>query len=168
MKEKMRYILRLLIVIMLNIFVIALLGHVYSTSTESKATQVLSRTGAASADDPLNDANCRLLAELITAEAADLSYLTQVAVGAVALNRMEHPSFPDTLTGVAYQFGAFAAFGADTAIAESAFRAAKEALNGVDPTGGALYYYNTAALDEDAFSDKDIHLTIGALAFCSN
>jgi AraC-like DNA-binding protein len=68
-----------------------------------------------------------------------------VAVGAVVLNRMAHPSFPNTMSGVIYQRGAFSCLDDgqfDQPIADSAYRAARDALNGADPSGGAIYYFN--------------------------
>ena len=81
----------------------------------------------------------------ISAEARGEPYIGQVAVGAVVLNRVESSSFPDSISGVVYQPGAFTAITdgqINEAVTESARRAAQEALNGSDPTGGALYYYN--------------------------
>ena len=86
-----------------------------------------------------------LLARLISAEARGEPYSGQVAVGAVVLNRIKHPSFPNTLSGVIYQSGAFTCISDgqfNQPVAESAYRAARDALNGVDPSGGAIYYFN--------------------------
>ena len=86
-----------------------------------------------------------LLARLISAEARGEPYSGQVAVGAVVLNRIKHPSFPNTLPGVIYQSGAFTCITDgqfNQPVAESAYRAARDALNGVDPSGGAIYYFN--------------------------
>lgn len=88
-----------------------------------------------------------LLSRMISAEARGEPYEGQVAVGAVILNRVDHPSFPDTVSGVLYQPGAFSALNDgqyDQPIADSAKRAATDALNGWDPSGGAIYYYNPA------------------------
>ena len=77
-----------------------------------------------------------LLARLISAEARGEPYSGQVAVGAVVLNRIKHPSFPNTLSGVIYQSGAFTCITDgqfNQPVAESAYRAARDALNGVDP-----------------------------------
>ena len=77
-----------------------------------------------------------LLARLISAEARGEPYIGQVAVGAVVLNRIDHPSFPNSLSGVIYQRGAFSCLDDgqfDQPIADSAYRAAREALAGSDP-----------------------------------
>ena len=88
-----------------------------------------------------------LLARVISAEARGEPYNGQVAVGAVIMNRVKHPSFPDTISSVIYQKGAFDCMydgQINEPVAESAYRAAQEAMNGSDPSGGALYYYNPA------------------------
>ncbi len=88
-----------------------------------------------------------LLAKIISAESRGEPYQGQVAVGAVILNRIEHPSFPNTLAGVIYQPGAFSCLydgGVNAPVADSAYRAARDAINGNDPSGGAVYYYNPA------------------------
>ena len=88
-----------------------------------------------------------LLARVISAEARGEPYSGQVAVGAVILNRVAHPSFPNTIAGVVYQPGAFTCMvdgQFNEPVAESAVRAAREALNGSDPSGGAIYYFNPA------------------------
>ena len=83
------------------------------------------------------DGDVQLLARIISAEARGEPYQGQVAVGAVVLNRVRHPSFPDTLAGVIYQTDAFTAVSDgqfDQPVAESAYRAAQDALNGSDPS----------------------------------
>ncbi|MBO8169912.1 MAG: LysM peptidoglycan-binding domain-containing protein [Thermoanaerobacteraceae bacterium] len=88
-----------------------------------------------------------MLAHLIYAEARGESYIGQVAVGAVALNRVASPDFPNTLRGVIFQPWAFTAVHDGQYYLQpdaTAIRAAKDALNGWDPTNGALYYWNPA------------------------
>ena len=109
-----------------------------------------------------------LLARIISAEARGEEYLGQVAVGAVVLNRIEHPSFPDTLPGVIYQNGAFSCLYDGQfyePIADSAYSAARDALNGVDPSGGAIYYNPVTATNKWIRSRKII-ATIGKHVFC--
>ena len=105
-------------------------------------------TGASSSgSESGRDNDLYLMARMISAEARGEPYEGQVAVGAVILNRVRHPSFPNTVSGVIYQPGAFSALldgQYDEPIAESAYRAAQDAMNGWDPTGGAIYYYNPA------------------------
>lgn len=91
--------------------------------------------------------NFDLMARVISAEAKGEPYVGQVAVGAVILNRIDHPRFPKTVPGVVYEPDAFTAVSAGQlwqAPAATSMRAAQDALAGWDPTGGALYYYNPA------------------------
>jgi N-acetylmuramoyl-L-alanine amidase len=110
-----------------------------------------------------------LLAMVINGEARGESYEGQVAVGAVVLNRVKHSSFPNTIAGVIYQQGAFTAVDdgqINQAIQQSCFNAAKDALNGWDPTGGAIYYYNPATATNSWIRSRPIVKTIGKHVFC--
>ena len=116
------------------------------------------------------ESNVYLLARIISAEARGEPYSGQVAVGAVILNRIEHPSFPDTLSGVIYQEGAFTAIvdgQFNEPIADSAYRAARDALNGQDPSGGAIYYYNPDKTSNQWIRTRPVIKRIGAHLFCS-
>ncbi len=111
-----------------------------------------------------------LLARIISAEARGEPYMGQVAVGAVVLNRIEHPSFPDTLSGVVYQKGAFSCLYDGQfwePIEDSAYKAATDALNGLDPSGGAIYYYNPVKSTNKWIFSRPIITVIGAHRFCS-
>lgn len=117
-----------------------------------------------------NSSDLELLARTISAEARGESYLGQVAVGAVILNRVEHPSFPDSLSGVIYQKGAFSCLNDGQfyePVAESAYSAARDAINGLDPSGGAIYYYNPAKATSKWIFSRPIITTIGNHRFCS-
>ncbi len=133
--------------------------------------QTLKRLGITIGTIPqANEANVNLLARIISAEARGEPYSGQVAVGAVILNRIEHPSFPDTLSGVIYQPGAFTAVTDgqfDQPVAESAYRAARNALNGVDPSGGAIYYYNPDRAVSQWIRTRPVIKRIGSHLFCS-
>ena len=125
-------------------------------------------SGTASSSN--NSSDYHLLARIISAEARGEPYVGQVAVGAVVLNRVEHPSFPDSVSGVVYQPGAFTAITdgqINEAITESAYRAAKEALNGSDPTGGAIYYYNPSKTSNRWIRSRPVITQIGEHLFCS-
>ncbi len=114
-------------------------------------------------------ANVNLLARIISAEARGEPYTGQVAVGAVVLNRIKHPSFPDTLSGVIYQNGAFTAIvdgQFNEPITDSAYKAAKDALNGWDPTGGCIYYYNPSKTSNAYMHSKPTVMVIGSHRFC--
>ncbi len=117
-----------------------------------------------------NSADYELLARIISAEARGETYLGQVAVGAVILNRVEHPSFPDTVSGVVYQNGAFSCLYDGQfyeQITDSAYSAARDALNGLDPSGGAIYYYNPAVATNKWIFSRPVITTIGRHVFCS-
>ena len=114
-----------------------------------------------------NDYN--LLARIISAESRGEPYLGQVAVGAVVLNRVEHPSFPDTISGVIYQNGAFSCLSDGQfykAVSSSAYSAARDALNGLDPSGGAIYYYNPKTATSSWIRSRPVITTIGNHVFC--
>lgn len=116
------------------------------------------------------EANVNLLAQIISAEARGESYEGQVAVGAVVLNRVEHPSFPDTISGVIYQKGAFTAITDGQfwePIEASCYDAARDALNGWDPTGGAVYYFNPKKTNDKFMHSRPVIVQIGEHLFCS-
>ncbi len=111
-----------------------------------------------------------LLARLISAEARGESYEGQVAVGAVVMNRIAHPSFPNTLSGVVYQRGAFSCLDDgqfDQPVAQSAYSAARDAMNGYDPTGGAIYYFNPATATSKWIWSRPLLVVIGSHRFCA-
>ena len=125
---------------------------------------------SASAPAVSNDANVELLARLISAEARGEPYTGQVAVGAVVMNRTRHPSFPSTISGVIYQRGAFSCIDDGQfyqPISDSAYRAARQALAGSDPTGGAIYYYNPAKTTNKWIWSRPVLTVIGSHRFCS-
>jgi N-acetylmuramoyl-L-alanine amidase len=116
------------------------------------------------------EANIHLLARIISAESRGEPYIGQVAVGAVIMNRIQHPSFPDTLSGVIYQSGEFTAVWDGQfrqPVAETAYAAARDALAGWDPTGGAIYYYNPRKTNNTFMHSRPVITTIGAHRFCS-
>ncbi len=116
-----------------------------------------------------SESDLQLLASIISAESRGEPYAGQVAVGAVILNRIAHPSFPNTLSGVIYQPGAFSCLydgGINAAVADSAYRAAREAINGSDPSGGAIYYYNPAKTTNRWMLSRPVVAVIGAHRFC--
>ena len=113
--------------------------------------------------------NYYLLARIISAEARGEPYKGQVAVGAVIMNRIRHPSFPNTLSGVIYQPGAFTAIvdgQFNEPVAESAYRAATDALNGWDPTGGCIYYFNPSTATSKWIWSRPQVMRLGKHIFC--
>ena len=116
-----------------------------------------------------SSADYELLARIISAEARGESYLGQVAVGAVILNRIEHPSFPNSVSGVVYQKGAFSCIDDGQfykAVSDSAYGAARDAINGLDPSGGAIYYYNPKTATNKWIRSRKTITTIGNHVFC--
>lgn len=112
----------------------------------------------------------QLLARLISAEARGEPYSGQVAVGAVVLNRVEHPSFPNSISGVIYQSGAFSCLydgQFNKPVSDSAYSAARDALNGLDPSGGAIYYFNPSTATSKWIWSRPLITTIGNHRFCS-
>jgi len=116
------------------------------------------------------DGDLYLLARLISAEARGEPYEGQVAVGAVVLNRVDHASFPNSISGVIYQPGAFSCLDDgqfNEPIAESAYRAASDALNGWDPSYGAIYYFNPNTATSKWIWSRPAIVTIGKHMFCA-
>ena len=116
------------------------------------------------------DNELALLARLISAEARGEPYAGQVAVGAVVLNRVEHPSFPNTISEVIFQPGAFSCMldgQWDEPVADSAYQAARDALAGADPSGGAIYYFNPVTATNAWIWSRPEIITIGKHRFCA-
>ena len=93
-----------------------------------------------------------------------------MAVGAVVLNRVRHPSFPNSIAGVIYQPGAFSCLydgQFDQPVSESAYRAAQDCLNGWDPSGGAIYYFNPATATSAWIWSRPLITVIGKHRFCA-
>lgn len=227
MEDKTIKILRILVIIMLNVFLIGLVANlsgtgsimtlskygsrgnevrqiqtrlkelgynpgtidgIYGTNTQNavkafqrdkglsvdgiagpKTLKALGISSGSSSNAGYTQNDINLLARIISAESRGESYTGQVAVGAVVLNRVEHPSFPDTIAGVIYQPGAFTAITDgqfNEPVAESSVRAAKEALNGSDPTGGAIYYYNPDKTSNEWIRSRPVIVRIGNHLFC--
>ena len=113
--------------------------------------------------------NLNLLARVVYGEARGEPYTGQVAVAAVVLNRVKSSSFPNTVAGVVYQSGAFDCV-SDGQINltpnQSAYNAARDALNGWDPTYGCLFYYNPRTATSKWMLSRTVKLNIGNHAFC--
>lgn len=117
----------------------------------------------------VSSSDLNLLARVINGEARGESYEGQVAVGAVVLNRVRHSSFPNTITEVVYQDGAFTAVSdgqINKPVLASCKNAARDALNGNDPTGGAVFYYNPETATSSWIRTRTIIKTIGKHVFC--
>ena len=123
------------------------------------------------AEQTSQTSDIQLLARTINGEARGESYEGQVAVGAVILNRVKHSSFPNTIAGVIYEPGAFTAVAdgqINHPIAEDStvFKAARDAMNGWDPTNGCVYYFNPNTATNKWIWSKTIVKTIGKHHFC--
>lgn len=142
-------------------------GIVGEKTAEALGLQLSSSSGGSSSGG--SDSNIYLLAQCINGEARGESYKGQVAVGAVILNRVKSSKFPNTIAGVIYQQGAFDAV-SDGQInqtpSDSCLKAARDAMNGYDPTGGCLYYYNPATTTNKWMLSKPVSLRIGNHVFC--
>lgn len=110
-----------------------------------------------------------LLARLVYAESRGEPYTGQVAVAAVVLNRVKSSSFPNTISGVIYQSGAFSVVSdgqINLAPNDTAIRAAKDAMSGWDPTNGCIYYYNSRTATSAWIRSRPIMLVISNHTFC--
>lgn len=137
---------------------------IVGAKTEKALGVTLSQSGSTS----LSSTELNLLARCVYSEARGEPYTGQVAVAAVVLNRVRSSSFPNTVSGVIYQPGAFTAV-SDGQINltpnETAYKAARDALNGWDPTNGCLYYYNPATATSKWIWSLKVELTIGRHSF---
>lgn len=117
------------------------------------------------------NSDVQLMARAINGEARGEPYEGQVAVGAVILNRVKNANFPNTIAGVIYQTGAFTAVAdgqINVAIEEGStvYKAAKDAIDGWDPTGGAVYYFNPNTATNKWIWSRPLIKTIGKHRFC--
>ena len=129
----------------------AALGVTLTSSTSSFSSTIVS-------------ADQKLLAKLVYAEARGESYKGQVAVAAVVLNRVSSSSFPNTISGVIYQTGAFSCVSngsINNTPNDTAVRAALDAMNGWDPTNGCLYYYNPGKTSDSWIRTRTVVTVIG-------
>ncbi|MEG1141420.1 MAG: cell wall hydrolase [Clostridia bacterium] len=147
-----------------KIYFLILIIVLLSISIYAKSSSTSTKTASTDSD------NTALLARLINGEARGESYVGQVAVGAVVLNRVKSSSFPNTISGVIYQKGQFSCvkdgqFDKPMEKDSTVYKAAKEAMNGSDPSNGALYFYNPkTAKSKWLFSLKTVK-TIGSHVF---
>ena len=126
-------------------------------------------TSSSSGSSSNNSSNVNLLARAIYGEARGEPYTGQVAVGAVIMNRVRSSKFPNTISGVIYQSGAFDAV-SDGQINltpdSTAKKAAQDALNGWDPSYGAIYYFNPNTATNKWIWSRPMTVTIGKHRFC--
>ena len=118
-----------------------------------------------------NTSDVQLMARAINGEARGEPYEGQVAVGAVILNRVKDSRFPNSISGVIYQPGAFTAVSdgqINAAISEGStvYKAAQDAMNGWDPTSGCVYYFNPSTATNKWIWSRPMTVTIGKHRFC--
>ena len=126
-------------------------------------------TSNASGSSSVNSSSLNLLAHLVYAEARGEPYTGQVGVAAVVLNRVESSSFPNTIAGVIYQAGAFSVVNdgqINLTPNQTAYNAARDALNGWDPVYGAIYYFNPNTATSSWIWSRPHVITIGKHRFC--
>ena len=147
----MNYILRKYTVIFFAIILLIFLLYFTMNEINIKLPEIFAKEEGASSTSTTNAENgsdmVNLLARIINGEARGEPYEGQVAVGAVIMNRVRSSEFPNTIAGVIYQKGQFTAvtdgqFNKPIEENSTVYKAAREALNGSDPTGGALYFYD--------------------------
>lgn len=139
-------------------------GIVGKATAQAMGLNLNSSTSSQTSSTDLN-----LLARVVYGEARGEPYTGQVAVAAVVLNRVKSSSFPNTVAGVVYQSGAFDCV-SDGQINltpnQTAYNAARDALNGWDPTYGCLFYYNPRTATSKWMLSRPVKLNIGNHAFC--
>ena len=135
-----------------------------ATAAALGVTLTSSSSASASSSASIISADHRLLAKLVYAEARGESYKGQVAVAAVVLNRVASSEFPNTISGVIYQKNAFSCVdngSINSTPDQSSIKAALDALNGWDPTGGCLYFYNPKKTNDKWIRTRTVTTVIG-------
>ena len=138
------------------------------SATAAALGVTLGSSGSTTASTTILSADHRLLAKLVYAEARGEAYKGQVAVAAVVLNRVRSASFPNTISGVIYQTNAFTCVNngsINNTPDSSCIRAARDAMNGWDPTGGCLYYYNPKTASDSWIRTRTVKTVIGNHSF---
>ena len=134
-----------------------------------EAMGIFNSTGNSNSSNSASNSDLNLLARAVYSEARGEPYVGQVAVAAVVLNRVKNSSFPNTISGVIYQPGAFTAV-ADGQINltpnQTAYNAARDALNGWDPSYGSIYYFNPNTATSAWIWSRPHVITIGKHRFC--
>ena len=133
-----------------------------------RAMGIMTSTSSSSSSSSYNS-NLNLLSRVIYGESRGEPYTGQVAVGAVVMNRVRSSSFPNTISGVVYQSGAFDAVrdGQINLTPDSTARkAAQDAMNGWDPSYGAIYYFNPSTATNKWIWSRPMTVTIGKHRFC--
>lgn len=151
-------------ILALMLVTILIICGIYLVNSEKDGNKSYAKSSSSESD-------LQLMARAINGEARGEPYEGQVAVGAVILNRVRHSSFPNTIAGVIYEPGAFTAVAdgqINVPIAEDStvYKAAQDALNGWDPTGGAIYYFNPDTATNKWIWSRPLIKQIGKHRFC--
>ena len=155
---------KLLKIILIIMSILILIIFSFNLENDKENINVSYAAGASNSD-------IQLMARAINGEARGEPYEGQVAVGAVILNRVKSSQFPNTIAGVIYQAGAFTAV-ADGQInvpideGSTVYKAARDAMNGWDPTGGCIYYFNPDTATNKWIWSRPHVKTIGKHRFC--
>ena len=157
----MKKILKVIVLLM----IFAIMFYVLINGNYTEENSVEAASGSSQSSD------IQLMARAINGEARGEPYEGQVAVGAVILNRVKDSRFPNTIAGVIYQSGAFTAVSdgqINVPIAENStvYKAAEDAMNGWDPTGGCVYYFNPNTATNKWIWSRPYVKTIGKHRFC--
>lgn len=180
MQVKNKYVFFLLSVVFLVLLLYLSINNIniFSPINNFKIISVVSdldekkeeKQSSTSTNTPSGDDMVKLLARLINGEARGESYEGQVAVGAVIMNRVKSAKFPNTIAGVIYQKGQFSCvtdgqFNAAIEENSTVYKAAQDAMNGSDPTNGALYFYNPSKTKSKWLFSLPVVATIGEHKF---
>jgi N-acetylmuramoyl-L-alanine amidase len=153
----------------IGLFILIFAASIGMVTILSSNKKYASTSLAASSSNSSSD--IQLMARAINGEARGEPYEGQVAVGAVILNRVKSSQFPNTIAGVIYQSGAFTAVSdgqINQPIAEDStvYKAARDAMNGWDPTSGCIYYFNPNTATNKWIWSRPLVKTIGKHRFC--
>lgn len=135
---------------------------------DRKTLEALGRITAPRKKNNIQSSEMTLLTRAINGESRGEPYIGQVAVGAVIMNRTRDPRFPNTIAGVVYQPGAFTAINdgqIHSKLEATPKKAAQDAMNGWDPTGGCVYYYNPAKTTNKWIWSRPVLKVIGKHRF---
>ena len=145
-------------------------GIVGKKTAAAMGISLSSSSSSSTSTGSLSNSDLYLLSCCIYGEARGETYSGKVAVAAVILNRVKHKSFPNSIAGVIYQPGAFTCVDdgqINLGTNDECTRAAQDALNGWDPSGGAIYYYNPKTATNKWIRSRPVIVTIGKHVFCS-
>lgn len=144
-------------------------GMVGPQTAKSLGMTLSSSTSSSGGSSSNASGDLYLLARVVYGEARGEPYKGQVAVAAIVLNRVKSSSFPNSLSGVVYQSGAFSIVAdgqINLAPNQTAINAARDAMNGWDPTNGCIYYFNPAKTSNQWMHSRPKVVTIGSHVFC--